>query len=119
MNEVGCPKPQIGIQKSVKVNGKTSFERIDEDEVRGAIFQYSTRIVPGPDRSNFKAIGLLWAWDMNRVIALVRTSVQLGYNSMELKTKTGVVIPKPEKKHLSNDQEIPGNHTGKLFWKGC
>jgi ribonuclease HI len=97
IKRVGFPKPLQGIQKKAKSEGGNTFESIGEDEVKAAVFSQSTRKAPGPDKIGFQAIRLLWNWDKERVVRLVRSAIRLGYHPKEWKTVTGVVIPKPGK----------------------
>jgi hypothetical protein len=70
---------------------------IGRGQVYTAIFEQSVKNAAGPDRINFKAIRLLWGWDEERVVALVKTTIRCGHHPKEWKIATGVVIPKQGK----------------------
>jgi hypothetical protein len=99
IKQVGFPKPLEGIKHEAKTEGGFTHLEIRREEVNAAIFEQSVKKAAGPDRINFKAIRLLWGWDEERVVALVKTAIRLGHHPKELKTATGVVIPKPAKSH--------------------
>jgi hypothetical protein len=69
---------------------------------------------PAPDRLGFKAIRLLWKWDSQRIIALVKTCFRLGIHPIAWKEARGVVIPKPNKP----DYGIAKSYTV-ITWLNC
>jgi hypothetical protein len=72
-----------GIQKTARPSGRTTFEAIEKDKVRVAIFGQSVRKAPRPDKISIKAIRLLWEWDEVRITTLVRAAIRLGYHLKE------------------------------------
>ena len=52
---------------------------------------------PGPDRLGFKAIQLLWKWDSQRIINIVKTPFRLEVHPRVWKEAKGEVILKPNK----------------------
>jgi len=52
---------------------------------------------PGPDKLSFGAIWLLWKWDKERIVRLMRTAIRTGRHPAVLKQASGVVIRKPGK----------------------
>jgi len=59
--------------------------------------RFGTVANTSPDRLGFKAIRLLWEWDSQRIINVVKTSFRLGVHPRVWKEGKGVVIPKPNK----------------------
>jgi len=57
----------------------------------------SVQKAAGSDRLGFEAIRLLWDWDSQRIINVVKASFRLGIHPRVWKEVKGVVMPKPNK----------------------
>ena len=73
------------------------LELITDQAIRDALFSLSTKKAPGPDRLNFKAIRLLWDWDPDRILALLRQCFRAGYHPKRWKVARGILLRKPNK----------------------
>jgi hypothetical protein len=85
------------VERKAQEEGGGMRRMITDEDVRGAVFDQSVKKAPGPDRLGFKAIRLLWEWDAQRIIAIVKTSFRLGIHPQAWKEAKGMVIPKPNK----------------------
>jgi hypothetical protein len=56
-----------------KEGGEMHKEMMDQD-IRKAVYDPLTNTAPGPNRLRFQAIQLLWEWDSERVMGIVKTS---------------------------------------------
>jgi len=54
------------------------WKTMTDEDFREALSNQSVQQAPGPDRLGFKAIRLLWDWDAQRIINVVKTSFRLG-----------------------------------------
>jgi hypothetical protein len=54
--------------------------RVGAREVQEALFAQSIKKVPGIDKLGLRALRLLWLWDTDRIVALVRGCIALGYH---------------------------------------
>jgi len=97
IKEEAFPKPLKGVEWRAKREGGEMHKEITEEDIRKAVYDQPTNKAPGPDRLGFKAIRLLWEWDANRIIAIVKTSFRLGIQLRAWKEAKRVVIPKPNK----------------------
>ena len=73
------------------------IELITDQVIQNALLSQSIKKAPGLDRLNFKAIRLLWEWDQERIIALIRHCFRLGYQPNRWKIAKGIIIRKPNK----------------------
>jgi ribonuclease HI len=73
------------------------LELFTDQVIRDALFSLSTKKAPGPDRLNFKAIRLLWEWDQDRVLALLKQCFRVGYHPKRWKIARGILLRKPNK----------------------
>jgi len=78
IKEEAFPKPLKGVERKAQEEGGEMWKKITEEDIREALFNQSVRKAPGPDRSGFKAIRLLWDWDSVRIINIVKTLFRLG-----------------------------------------
>lgn len=70
------PSPQGGSQWFTFHEG-SAYLKVTEALVQRALFYQSTKKAPGPDKMNFLALRLLWKWDAERVVCLMRQSIKL------------------------------------------
>lgn len=54
--------------------------------------------MPGPDKFNFRVIRLLWSWDAERILALVKNSIRLHYYPTSWKQARGILVEKSNKR---------------------
>lgn len=71
--------------------------RVGAREVREALFAQSIKKAPGIDKLGFRALRLLWLWDEDRVVALVRGCITSGYHPRVWKTAKGILLRKQGK----------------------
>ena len=66
-----------------------------KDIIQKALMSQSTSKAPGPDKINFRILRMIWEWDSERLIAMVKNTIRLGYqpqieeNSRYLTRKNG------------------------------
>jgi len=65
------------------------WKKITEEDIREALFNQSVQKAPGPDRLGFKAIRLLWDWDYQRIINIVKVWFRLGVHPRVWKEAKG------------------------------
>jgi len=97
IKEEAFPKPLKGVERKAQEKGGEMWKMITDEDIQEALFNQSVQKAPGPDRLGFKAIRLLWDWDSQRIINIVKTSFRLGIHPRVWKEAKGVVIPKPNK----------------------
>jgi len=97
INKEAFPKPLKGVERKAQEEGGEMWKKITDEDIREALFNLSVQKAPGPDRPGFKAIRLLWDWDSQRIINIVKTSFRLGIHPRAWKEAKGVVILKPNK----------------------
>jgi len=97
IKEEAFPKPLKGVERKAWKEGGGIWNMITEEDIREAVFGQSVKKAPGPNRLGFKAIRLLWQWDVPRIIGIVQTTFRLGIHPRAWKEVKGVVIPKPNK----------------------
>jgi len=73
------------------------WKKITDEDIREALFNQLVQKAPRPDRLGFKAIMLLWDWDSQRMIEVVKLSFRLAIHPSVRKEAKGVVILKPNK----------------------
>jgi len=91
------PKPLKGVERKAQEERGEIWKKITDEDIREALFNQSVQKAPGPDRLGFKAIRLLWEWDSQRIINVVKMLFRLGIHPRVWKEVKGVVIPKPNK----------------------
>jgi len=91
------PKPLKGVERKAQEEGGEMWKKITDEDIREALFIQSVQKTPGLDRLGFKAIQLLWEWDSQRIINIVKVSFRLGIHPPVWKEVKGVVILKPNK----------------------
>ena len=72
----------------------TAFHAVDEHLVARA-FRGTSKKSPGPDGIGPLAIACVYEWDPDRIVALLRAHIRLGYHPARWKVARGVTIPKP------------------------
>jgi len=97
IKEQAFPKPLVGVERKAQEEGGEMWKKITDEDIREALFNDSVQSAPGVDRLGFKAIRLLWDWDSQRIINIVKTSFRLGIHPRLWKESKRVVIPKPNK----------------------
>jgi len=97
IKEEAFPKPLMGVERKAQEVGGEMWKKITDEDIREALFNQSVQKAPGPDRLGFKVIRLLWGWDSQRIINIVKASFRLGVHPRVWKGAKGVVIPKPNK----------------------
>lgn len=60
-------------------------------------YNQAQKKAPRPDHINFRAMRLLWEWDVMQVTALIRQCIRLGFHRQAWKTAKGVMLRKPNK----------------------
>jgi len=73
------------------------WKTITDEDIRRALIDQSVIKAPRLDRLGLQAIGLLWDWDSQKIIAAVEESLRLGVHPRVWKDATGVLTPKPNK----------------------
>ena len=71
--------------------------RVTEQAVEPALISQSVNKAPGPDKLTFGTIRLLWEWDKERILRLMKVAIRMGRHPVVLKRARGVVIRKPGK----------------------
>lgn len=69
--------------------------------VEKALFCRSTTKASGPDKFNFLAIRLLWSWDSERILAIVKNATRLHYHPTGWKRARGILLEKGYKRDKS------------------
>ena len=87
------PPPNLGAGRTIPPG--TAHKRVTTMAVQKALFSQAVQKAPGPDRLNFRALRLLWRWDQERVVALVRQCLRLGVHPHSWKTARGILLKKP------------------------
>jgi hypothetical protein len=75
-----------------------AYKLVTDTTVRTALFQQSNQKAPGRDSLGMPILKALFEWDSDRVTALVRQCLRLGYHPRDWKIAKGICIPKPGKK---------------------
>ncbi len=75
-----------------------AHNKITKKRVHAALFCQSPMKAPGPDKLNFKAIRLLWSWDHERIVAIVKTAIRLQYHPKSWKCARGILLEKGNKR---------------------
>jgi len=97
IKEKAFPKPLKGGERKAEEEGGEMWNKIIDEDIQEALFNWSVQKEPGLDRLGFKAIRLLWDWDSQRIINIVEVSFRLGIHPRAWKEAKGVVIPKLNK----------------------
>jgi len=97
IKEEAFPKPLKGVERKAQEEGGEMWKKITDEDIREALFNQSVQKAPGLDRLGFKAIRLLWEWDSQRIINIVKGCFRLEVHPQVGKEARGVVIPKPNK----------------------
>ena len=97
IKEEAFPKPLKGVERKAHEEGGEMWKKITDEDIREALLNQLVQKATGPDRLSFKAIRLLWDWDSQRIINIVKASFRLGVHPQVWKEAKGVVIPKPNK----------------------
>jgi len=78
IKEDAFPKPLKGVERKAQEGGGEMWKKITDEDIREALFNQSVQKAPGPDRLGFKAVRILWEWDSQRIINIVKVSFRLG-----------------------------------------
>ena len=71
--------------------------RFGAREVKDALFAQSVKKALGIDKLGFRALRLLWLWDEDRMVALVRGCITSGCHPRVWKTAKGILLRKQDK----------------------
>jgi hypothetical protein len=74
---------------------RSAHTRVTEQAVEQALFSQSVKKSPGPDKLSIGAIRLLWKWDKETIVRLMRAAIRTGRHPAIWKRACGVVITKP------------------------
>jgi hypothetical protein len=66
--------------------------RVTEQSAERALYSQSVKKAPGPEKPSFGAIWLLWKWDKERIVRLMRAAIGTGRHPAVWKRASGVVI---------------------------
>jgi len=77
IKEEAFPKPLKGVRRKAQEERGEMWKKITDEDIREALFNQLVQKAPGPDRLGFKAIRLLWDWDSQRIIEVVKLSFRL------------------------------------------
>jgi hypothetical protein len=87
MAEVSFPSPNVysGPQAPLGPPGK-AYQLVDHDLVHQALYQQSSKKAPGKDAIGVPVVKALFRWDSQRIIALIRQCIRLGFHPEDWKT---------------------------------
>jgi len=83
------------------LEGGRAFEQVDVHLVGSLPAKAANTSAPGDDRISAGIIKVIWQWDSQLFVQLVRACIRLGHHPELWKTAKGVVIPKPGKPDYS------------------
>ncbi len=69
--------------------------------VEKALLCQSITKAPGPNKLNFRAIRLLWSWEPDRIVAIVKSAIRLHYHPIGWKRARGILLEKNNKRDKS------------------
>jgi len=78
IKEEAFPKPLKVVERKAQEEGGEMWKMITDEDIREALFNQSVQKAPGPDRLGFKVIRLLWDWNSQRIINIIKASFRLG-----------------------------------------
>jgi len=78
IKEEAFPKPMRSVQRKAQEEGGEMWKKITDEDIREALFNPSVQMAPGLDRLGFTVIRLLWDWDSQRIINIVKVFFRLG-----------------------------------------
>lgn len=78
-----------------------AHNEVNKELVYRAIHLQSVKKAPVPDRINFRVIRLLWSWDAERIIALIRQCIRQGHQLYPWRIAKGILLRKPNKTDYS------------------
>jgi len=110
IKEEAFPKPLKGVERKAQEEGGEMWKKITDEDIREALFNQSVQKAPGPDRLGFKAIQLLWDWDSQRIMNIMKVSFRLGIHPRVWKEAKGLVTPKPNKPDYGVTKAISKKH---------
>ena len=79
----------------------SAHSRVTEQAVERAFFSQSVKKAPGPDKLSFGTIRLLWKWDKERIVRLMRVAFHTGRHPAVWKRARGLVFRRPGKDDYS------------------
>ena len=97
IRRVMFPAPQGDSHPEIFQEEGRAYLKVTKAIVQRALDHQSTKKAPGPDKLNFLAIRLLWKWDAERVVCLIRQSIKMGYHPYAWRTVKGILLRKPNK----------------------
>ncbi|KAI7710683.1 hypothetical protein KC353_g9519, partial [Hortaea werneckii] len=74
-----------------------TIAEVGRRDVQEALFAQSVKKAPGVDKLGFRALRLLWQWDADRVVALIRGCISAGYHPRCWKIAKGILLRKQGK----------------------
>lgn len=86
---------QVNTEDEIVIPDTTA--QVGVSDVRQALFAQSVKKAPGLDKLGFNALRLLWQWDLNRLVALVRGRLHAGYHPPCWKLAKGILLRKQDK----------------------
>ncbi|KAI0999672.1 hypothetical protein K3495_g8523 [Podosphaera aphanis] len=89
-------RPDKNLPELTHIDG-TTHKKVTREVVQKALFHQSTTKAPGSDRINFRALRLLWKWDSERIVRLIRQCVRSGHHPHSWRTAKGILLRKPNK----------------------
>ena len=75
--------------------------RITHELVQKSLFCQSPTKTLRPDKLNFKAIKLVWSWDLDRITAIVKNTIKLYHHSKSWKRAQSILLEKNNKRDKS------------------
>ena len=95
------PKPPIFPGREIRPAQGLAHTWITLEVVEKALFCQSTTKAPGPDKFNFKAIRLLWSWEPDQIVAIVKNTIRLHYHPTGWKRARRILLEKGNKRDKS------------------
>lgn len=74
---------------------ESSYKLVTKDLVHKALFTPSVKKYPSLEMLNFGASRLLWSWEANRVVSLIKHCIRVWYHSHPRKEAKGILLRMP------------------------
>lgn len=95
-------KEEIFMKQAFPYQASTNADNLIPDtiadvgkrDVQEALFAQSVKKAPGVDKLGFRALRLLWQWDADGVVALIRGCITAGYHPHCWKIAKGILLRK-------------------------
>ena len=84
------PKPPIFPGREIRPSQGLAHTWITLQLVEKALLCQSTTKAPGPNKFSFKAITLLWYWEPEQIVAIVKNAIRLHYHPTSWKRARGI-----------------------------